>query len=153
MAQSTEAPDQTFSHAQTVATAHAPIKVWGKIKLVITRSVFWAYERGSWQYDLFVLAILLFIFLVPRSWFNDRPTLQLIDLRHQQGFVELSHSKEGRTYLIDARLVESLAPETPEDAIETILRSRVPKHFTVKSIAPVKDRNNVILSYTVVIAQ
>ena len=151
MAQSTEVPDQTFSPSQPVATA--PTKVWGKIKLVITRSIFWAYERGSWQYDLFVLAILLFIFLAPRSWFNDRPTLPLIDLRHQQGFVELSHSKEGRTYLIDARLVESLAPQTTEDAIEVILRSRIPKSFTVKSIAPVKDRNNVILSYTVVTAQ
>ena len=58
--------------------------IWEKIKLGIKRTVFWAFERGTWQYDLMVLAILAFIFLSPRSWFDDRPTLGLTDLRHQR---------------------------------------------------------------------
>lgn len=153
MAQSTELRDQALPHPQPAPTTGVLEGVWGRIKLVIARSVFWSYERGSWQYDLLVLAILLFIFFMPRAWFDDRPTLQLTDLRHQQGFVELSHGKEGWRYLVDARLVEWLAPQKPEDAIQDILHSRLRKPFTVKSIVPVKDKNNVILGYTVVVAQ
>ena len=38
-----------------------------KIKLFLLRSIFWSYERGSWQYDVICAAILAFIFLTPRS--------------------------------------------------------------------------------------
>jgi hypothetical protein len=100
-----------------------------------------------------VLAILVFIFLMPRGWFDDRPTLQLTDLRNQQGVVELSHAKEGWRYLVDARLVESLEPEKPEDAVQDILRSHLKRPFSVKSIVPVKDKNNVVLGYTVVVTR
>lgn len=39
--------------------------------LVLWRSFLWLYERGSWQYDLMVVAILAFVWLVPPSWLND----------------------------------------------------------------------------------
>jgi len=32
----------------------------------------WNYERGSWQYDIFCLMIIAFIFLTPRAWFDKR---------------------------------------------------------------------------------
>ncbi len=35
----------------------------------------WNYERGSWQYDVFCLLIIAFIFLTPKTWFNNRRTL------------------------------------------------------------------------------
>ena len=124
-------------------------KVWGKINLVVTRTIFWSFERGSWKYDLLVLAILLFIFLSPHAWFDDRPTLQMTYLRHQQGIVELGHGKEGWRYQIDARLVESFAPLKPEEAIPVILKRRLNRPFTVKAIAPFVDKNNVVLGYTV----
>jgi hypothetical protein len=122
-----------------------------KIKLALLRTVFWSYDRGTWQYDLIVLGILAFVFLTPRTWFRDRPTLQLTDLRHSQGVVEVSQNKDGHSYLIDARLVESLAPQKPEDAIREILRVRILKPFTIKSLNTIRDRNNVVLGYTVVI--
>jgi len=153
MVQKTELGDRAFAPAEPHAAEGTRLGVWGKIKLVFVRSIFWSYERGSWQYDLIVLAILAFIFLGPRSWFDDRPTLQLTDLRHQQGIVELGHGKEGWRYLVDARLVESLMPLKPEDAIREILRSRLQKRFTVKSIDIVESRNHVVLGYTVVVEQ
>jgi hypothetical protein len=125
--------------------------VWEKVKLGIQRTVFWAFERGTWQYDLIILAILAFIFLSPRSLFNDRPTLELTDLRHQQGFVEMGHGKLGWHYLVDARLVESFAATKPEDAIHIILTRRLHQPFTVLSIVPVTDKNNVVLGYTVLV--
>jgi len=151
MAESTPLRD----HALPANPAHEGEKSLGgtgeKLKLALVRTVFWSYERGTWQYDLIVLAILAFIFLTPRAWFRDRPTLQLTDLRHVQGVVEVSQGKEGRSYLLDARLVESLAPQKAEDAIREILRARIQKPFTIKSLDTIRDRNNVVLGYTVVI--
>ncbi len=126
--------------------------VGSKLRLVASRSVFWAYERGSWQYDLIVLAILGFIFLIPRSWYSDRPTLQLSDLRHRQGIIELGRVNKGVRYLVDARLVESLELK-PEDAVPVILKQRLQRPFTVKAIDPVRDRNQVVLGYTVVVEE
>ena len=96
--------------------------------------------------------LLAFVFLAPRTWFSDRPTLEMTDLRHQQGVVEMSRGKEGWRYLVDARLVESLEPLGAEDAIQEILSSRLQTPFIIKSIVPVKDKNNVTLGYTVLIA-
>jgi hypothetical protein len=136
------------------AQQHVPTlrKVGSKIKLVVTRSIFWAYERGSWQYDLICIAILAFIFLSPRSWFNDRPTLQLTDLRHQQGIVEMGRVNRDVRYLLDARLVDTLDLK-PEDAIPIILKQHIQKAFTVKSIDAVRDRHQVVLGYTVVVEE
>ena len=127
-------------------------KVWSGIKLVVTRSIFWAYQRGSWQYDLIVAAILAFIFLSPRAWFNDRPTLQMTDLRHQQGIVEMGRVNKDVRYLVDARLVES-RDQKPEDAIPLILKEHLQKAFTVKSIDAVRDRHQVVLGYTVMVEE
>ena len=153
MAESTELRDQTVPRAETPAGQGVFDRAWKRITLIVTRSIFWSYERGSWQYDLIVLAILAFIFVTPRPWFDDRPTLQLTDLRHNQGLVEVGRSREGVTYLVDARLVESLEPQKPEQAVREILSRRLQKSFTVKSpIEPVRDKNNVTLGYKVVVA-
>jgi hypothetical protein len=151
MAESTGFRNPTLPQTQTAALGGGLEKVWEKIKAGSLRTVFWAYERGTWQYDLMVLAILAFIFLSPRSWFNDRPTLELTELRHQQGFVEMGHGKEGWRYLVDARLVESFATTKPEDAIQIILSRQLHQPFTVVSIVPITDKNKVVLGYTVLV--
>ena len=153
MAQTTNIDDSARPRPEARQPAPASSKAGARIKLAITRSIFWAYERGSWQYDVIVIAILAFIFLSPRSWFNDRPTLQLTDLRNQQGIVEMGrvNNKEVR-YLLDARLVDSLG-QKPEDAIPIILRDHLQKPFTVKSIDAVRDRHQVILGYTVMVEE
>ncbi|HKP73204.1 MAG TPA: hypothetical protein VJT82_09730 [Pyrinomonadaceae bacterium] len=32
---------------------------------------FWSYGRSTWQYDVLCVLILAFIFLTPRSWFDN----------------------------------------------------------------------------------
>jgi hypothetical protein len=153
MAQSTQigghALPQSESHVE--AAPRERVGFGERLKLAFTHSIFWAYERGTWQYDVIVIAILAFIFLSPRAWFQDRPTLQLTDLRHNQGFVEVAHGKNTSSYLVDARLVEASDPQKPEEAIREILRQRVMKPLTIKSVDPIRDRNNVLLGYTVVV--
>ena len=128
-------------------------RVWERVKLVAARSVFWVYERGSWQYDVILAVILAFIFLTPRSVFNDRPTLQLSDLRHFQGVIEVGRAKDGWHYLVDSRLVESVGADKPEEAVREILQRHLHKPFMIKSLEPTRDSNNVVLGYTVVVAQ
>lgn len=35
----------------------------------------WNYARGTWQYDIFCLLIIAFIFLTPKSWFEKKERL------------------------------------------------------------------------------
>ncbi len=41
----------------------------------IKNFVLWRYERGTWQYDIFCLIIIAFIFLTPKVWFEKREKL------------------------------------------------------------------------------
>ena len=43
----------------------------GKLFFVLKRVLFWSYSRGTRQYDVMVVLILAFIFLVPASVFDD----------------------------------------------------------------------------------
>ena len=151
MAESTEVRDHTLPPSQTGALGGGLSRFAENFKLGVRRTAFWAYERGTWQYDLLVLAILAFIFLSPRGWFNDRPTLELTDLRHQQGVVEMGNGKQGWRYLVDARLVESFEGVKAEDAIQIILSRQLHQPFTVLSVVPITDKNKVVLGYTVLV--
>jgi hypothetical protein len=149
MADSTEVRDQSLSDAKPHEEPAAPSRKEGRFRQSLARIFFWAYERGTWQYDLIVMAILTFIFLTPRSWFDDRATLQLTDLRNHQGIVEVARSGSGGTYLVDARLVDATTPQKMEATVQEIVRSRAGRPFAIKSIVPVRDRNNILLGYTV----
>jgi len=37
----------------------------------LKKTLFWSYERGSWQYDVMCVLILVFIFLAPNSVFHS----------------------------------------------------------------------------------
>ena len=41
----------------------------------IRNFVLWNHERGTWQYDIFCLLIIAFIFLTPKAWFEKRERL------------------------------------------------------------------------------
>jgi hypothetical protein len=149
MAPSTEFHGPTAPRVEDHKGDHKRPGLWPKLKLVITRAIFWSYERGSWQYDIIVVVILAFIFLTPAHWFHDRPRLQLTDLRHVEGIVEVSHSEQIWVYQLDARLVDSLEPLSPLDAARQLLLQRVNPPFVIKSLEPIFGRHGVILGYTV----
>ncbi len=41
----------------------------------IKKFILWNYERGTWQYDIFCLLIIAFIFGTPKAWFEKREKL------------------------------------------------------------------------------
>ena len=38
---------------------------------LLKKLFFWNYERNTWQWDVLCVAILIFIFLTPKSWFEN----------------------------------------------------------------------------------
>jgi len=42
--------------------------------LAVWRTFFWTYERATRQYDLWVIAILAFVWLTPPAWLHDPMT-------------------------------------------------------------------------------
>ena len=104
--------------------------------------VFWTYERGTWQYDLMVAAILAFVFLTPRSLFHDRPTLtearQVVEVR----------GLEGTGYRVEARLLEGNARSLEANA-EHILEEVTGRPVEILRIEPVLDARGRVQAYTV----
>jgi hypothetical protein len=149
MTPSTEFHESDASHPRNRAAERTSTSPESRIKLVIRRAIFWSYERGSWQYDIICALILAFIFLTPASWFHDRPRLQLSDLRHVQGIVEVSHKNQLWVYQLDARLVESLGTLPLRNAVRQLLLQRVKPPFEIESIKPILGSGGVVLGYTV----
>jgi hypothetical protein len=49
------------------------------MKLILTtlkKTLFWSYERGSWQYDVMCVLILAFIFFAPSDLFHKPITVR-----------------------------------------------------------------------------
>lgn len=119
--------------------------------------VFWSYERGSWPYDVMVLAIVAFVLLTPRGLFHDQPQNGALPGADVQLLSE-DDTAHWRTYRIDANL---LAPEkrksqpSPELEREThdILGKTVEDlkghTFQIKHIDPVHSDDGVVIYYDV----
>ena len=45
--------------------------VMGFLSRTVKKIVFWTYPRTSWQWDVLCVLILVFIFLTPKSWFEN----------------------------------------------------------------------------------
>ena len=85
------------------------------------RTLFWSYERGSWPYDLMVLAILLFVFLTPRQWFHDQPQ-NVASAGADIQLIAENEASQTKTYRLNAQLLppaKRKAKPTPELERET----------------------------------
>ena len=53
------------------------VNLWFNFSMAnaVTKFIQWQHERGTWQYDVFCLLIVAFIFLTPKSWFEKRERL------------------------------------------------------------------------------
>jgi hypothetical protein len=87
----------------------------------VGRVIFWSYERGTWPYDLMVVAIVVFVLVTPRKWFHDEPQTSVLASAAVQ-MVSQDAGSDTRTYRLDAK---ALPPEkratksTPELERET----------------------------------
>jgi len=120
---------------------------------VLYRTLFWSYERGSWQYDAAVALILVFVLLTPRGWFHDQPQIGL-PANAPGEVVLVQDNGTSKTYQVDARILA--APEqTPllENLLHNALQKALPelsgKRFTILKIEPVRDEQGAVVAYQV----
>lgn len=125
----------------------------------VVRTIFWSYDRGSWPYDVLVVAIVVFVLATPRGWFHDRPQSTVAASASVQ-LVSEDSASQTRIYRLDAA---ALSPQkratrpTPELEREThdILGRAVDdlkdRTFQVLRIDPVLDGNGAVLHYDVTI--
>ena len=119
---------------------------------ILSRTFFWSYERGTWQYDLAVVLILVFVLATPRKWFQDQTQTGLPTAPGQVQLV----SDDGReqTYRVDARV---LAPPEQTFALRNDLHSALQKalpdlsrgRFEILKIEPERDAQGTVIAYQV----
>jgi hypothetical protein len=119
---------------------------------ILSRTFFWSYERGTWQYDVAVILILIFVLLTPHAWFHDEPQVGLPATPSQ---VELlSETGPTQVYRVDARV---LAPPIQTPALENDLHNALQKalpglssgRFAIAKIEPVRDERGTVIAYQV----
>jgi len=117
------------------------------------KTFFWAYERGTWQYDVAVILILIFVLATPRAWFRDQPQMG-VPANAPGEVVLVRDNGVSRTYKVDASV---LAPpeQTPllENELHNALQKSLPdlknKRFTITRIDPVRDEQGTVIAYQV----
>jgi hypothetical protein len=119
---------------------------------ILNRVFFWSYERGTWQYDVAVILILLFVLATPTRWFHDQPQ---VGMPANSSQVELiSKTGENEIYKIDARV---LAPPERTPALQNDLHSALQKssaalsdgRFSIGRIEPIRDEKGTVIAYEV----
>jgi hypothetical protein len=119
---------------------------------ILSRTFFWSYERGAWQYDVAVALILVFVLLTPRHWFHDQPQVGVPAGSGQVQLISTAGAPE--TYQIDARVLAPPA-QTPmlSNELHTVLQRSLPGlsdgRFTIAKIDAVRDDKGTVVAYRV----
>jgi hypothetical protein len=119
---------------------------------ILSRTFFWSHERGSWQYDIAVGVILVFVLLTPARWFHDQPLIGPVANASQ--VEQISEPGEPETYRVDARL---LAPPERTPALQNDLHNALQNarpdlndgHFSIGRIEPIRDGVGNVIAYRV----
>ena len=118
----------------------------------MSRIFFWSYERGSWQYDLAVIAILIFVLLTPSRWFHDQPTRGVPAASAQ---VELLSEKGNQqVYKVDTRI---LTPPEQMPQLQNELHRALQRtgsslqngRFEISNVEAIRDAQGAVIAYQV----
>lgn len=96
----------------------------------IGRFLFWDYKRASWQYDVMVGLILMFIFLMPREIFKDQPSPATTVVMLRGGFWIAPQ-------LLDGVPQEQLLPKAT-----ALIKSRYNTRAAISSVEPINGEAN-----------
>ncbi len=97
------------------------------------RLIFWEFARASWQYDVVVGLILIFIFATPRDWFRDQPKASSIILMSSQ------HGTN-RVFIADD-LLESAPESARAGRAQLLIHQRTGKNWHVVRVEPIRDED------------
>jgi hypothetical protein len=120
------------------------------------RTIFWSYERGTWQYDVLVFAIIVFVLAARPVWFGDRAQVAAPPHAGEAVVLQQEDASGIRTYRVDFHLLVP-APRSSElerrahDALQKNVEDLRGRTFQVMRIEPVTDSAGNVHSYDVTV--
>ena len=121
----------------------------------LKKTVLWAYERGTLQYDILCALILLFIFATPRSVFQDWP---VINSPHQFKFGEQivdTFDDQGNPVVnVSAELVPAVQDAIAlKDVVKSQLEKSLNRSISIANIKPIVDEKGETVGYSIWLGQ
>jgi hypothetical protein len=117
---------------------------------LINSYIFWAYERGSIQYDIMVTAILLFMFVSPHIIaYNDKP-VETVALHASEVLVREAGNADGSSrFIYQVRAEDMGRAATDEERRAAILRVIEPisGEVSLDHYEPVYDAQGKVIAY------
>ncbi len=104
--------------------------------------IFWEFARASWQYDIVVALILVFIFATPRDWFGDLPRASSVVLiSSHRGYDQL---------FLEAALLEGVPEGERAGRAAELIRRKTGKQPKVVRIEAIRDQADLkgFIAYT-----
>jgi hypothetical protein len=117
---------------------------------MIHNYIFWAYERGSFHYDVMVTAILLFMFVSPHFIdYKDKP-VETVALHSSEVLVrEAGISGESSRFIYQVRAEDMGGAATDSERRAAILRVVEPisGEVSLERYEPVRDAQGKVIAY------
>src|SRR5205823_14926594 len=77
---------------------------------IIKKSLLWSYARNTWQWDVLCVVILIFIFLTPKSWFENS---------ERRGYLAHQNSTASTVLISPERIVNAQDKGEVEQVVRT----------------------------------
>jgi hypothetical protein len=119
---------------------------------IFSRIFFWSYERGSWQYDLAVIAILVFVLLTPGRWFHDQPVASVPASAAQVELLKDAGNQQ--IYRVDAAVLTppEKMPQLQNDLHRTLQKTQQALQngrFEITGVEAIRDAQGAVVAYQV----
>ena len=95
------------------------------------RFIFWDVKRASWQYDVIVGLILVFIFLTPRAVFSDQPNSTSISMLPTGG------------YLLDPGLLAGVPEADQAETATDLVRGKFKSSVEITRVEPIYNEDEL----------
>jgi len=118
--------------------------MFGKLWRALRPAILWSYRRGSWQYDIIVAGILAFIFLTPRSLFNDQPRPPSV-----QQIEALQDDNGTLVFWVDTDALADTPADEVNGQLQSLLRQRTGRSLRVIETRPTADAEGEVRAYLV----
>jgi len=110
---------------------------------MLKRFILWDFQRGSWQYDVMVGIILLFIFATPRDWFRDQPKLP-----NASSIAALPSENGSSVFFVDSQFLAGIAENQRVAQLSQVLQTRMSnRHLRVIRVEPILDSEGGLQGY------
>ena len=117
---------------------------------LIRNYIFWAYERGSFHYDVMVTAILIFMFVSPHLIdFKDKP-VETVALHASEVLVrEAGTSRGSSRFIYQVRADDMSGARTDPERRAAILRVIEPisGEVSLERYEPIRDAQGKLVAY------